>query len=46
MRAMAANVARHLQFSTAVLHSTHGTAASHWISRALARNTAKANSDQ
>ena len=33
------NVARHFQFSTAVLHSTHGTAASQWICLALARDT-------
>jgi hypothetical protein len=38
MRAMITNVARYLQFSTAVLHSTHGTAASQWICWVLARN--------
>jgi len=38
--AKVANVARHFHFSTAVLHSTHGTAASQWICWVLARNTA------
>ncbi|NDG65270.1 MAG: hypothetical protein EBY29_17705, partial [Planctomycetes bacterium] len=32
-------VARHLQFTTAVIHSTHGTAVSQWICRAPARDT-------
>jgi hypothetical protein len=43
---MIANVARHLQLSTSVLHETHGTAASNWICWVLARNTGKANSSQ
>ncbi len=41
---MVANVARHLQFSTAVLHETHGTAASQWICRVLSRDAGKAKS--
>ena len=36
----------HLYFSTAVSHSTHGTASSQWICRAPARNTGRAKSYQ
>ena len=40
------NVARHSYCSTALLHLSHGIAASQWICRALARDTEKANSYQ
>ena len=41
---MCHNVARHSYCSTALLHLSHGIAASQWICRASARDAGKANS--
>ncbi len=43
---MSHNVARHSYCSTALLHLSHGIAASQWICRAPARDAGKANSYQ
>ena len=40
------DVARRVQFGTALVHSKYGITASQWICRALARDAGKANSYQ
>ena len=40
------DVARRVQFGTALVHSTYGITASQWTCRARARDAGKANSYQ